>query len=255
MNNSFHFQRALIFTSIGIFILASFAVNVIGLFLPIPGYDIKYWFLLYFYFFLALLLMSDKEYLKIFRIDRLSVLVVIFMGTILHRRFGIDGENVYLVLLWIGSILILLGLLRSWKYLTWPTRRGASAILITTALFFIGLLLNDYLHTNFLTRTSKGVIFFRSLIFNLSFVAPLEEFLFRGFLWGTLVNIGWSERKAGLTQGLLFWLIHFRSDSVFVFLVIVPLLTLFLSYFACKSRSLFMSVMTHAFANAFSEIM
>jgi len=48
----------------------------------------------------------------------------------------------------------------------------------------------------------------RNILFDLYFVAPFEEIIYRGFLMGTITKWGLTEKKTFWVTMIVFWLIH-----------------------------------------------
>jgi len=94
-------------------------------------------------------------------------------------------------------------------------------------------------------------------IFNLSFVAVIEEAYFRGLIFSFLVMNGWSENKALLFQAILFISSHYMADwndPVLLF-GIVPLQTFFVSWIIKRYKMLYLSIMMHTINNVFGGIL
>ena len=89
--------------------------------------------------------------------------------------------------------------------------------------------------------------------YQLSFVAVIEEALFRGLLFSFMVMNGYKEDKAFVVQAVLFWAMHFGNiiNSPTLFFVIIPLTTFLLTLVIKKYKMLYMSIMMHTFINVF----
>jgi membrane protease YdiL (CAAX protease family) len=128
--------------------------------------------------------------------------------------------------------------------------------LITIACIFITTFLFAYI------RKFSGVespvtmsMLVNSLLFQFSFAAVMEEPLFRGFLWGSLIQSGLSEIWICVVQALLFWLGHiYYINTGLNFWVIIPIGSLVLGLIVMKTKSIAYSMATHTFMNSFGDI-
>lgn len=96
--------------------------------------------------------------------------------------------------------------------------------------------------------TSTALSFF----YQIGFAAVSEEPLFRGFLWGKLLQLGWRETWVWLVQALLFMSAHiyFINALPFNFWIAVPTGALVFGLFAWRSRSIAAGMLAHAAYNA-----
>lgn len=218
---------------------------------------VDYWFLLSFYFLVTIILFVEKDHLEEFHIDRFSIILLLVFGSILHRRILAPHEMIFVILLWGVSGVLLFFLMKNWKRLT----HNNFIELVTAALITIVLVfLMNYIDNSLISGPTVGgerstlYRFGRQFIYNLSFVAPPEEFLFRGLFWGTLVRLGLSEKKAIIIQGIVFWLLHFQTGNAFRFFLLIPTATILYSILIVKYKRLFPAIMAHAFSNAILPI-
>jgi hypothetical protein len=91
-----------------------------------------------------------------------------------------------------------------------------------------------------------------SFIYQIGYAGVIEEPVFRGFLWGYLIKLNWSDRRIWLVQAGLFTLAHIYYINTYPisFFVIVPVGALALGYLAWKSRSVATSMVAHGMMNA-----
>jgi membrane protease YdiL (CAAX protease family) len=87
------------------------------------------------------------------------------------------------------------------------------------------------------------------------FAAISEEPLFRGFLWGYLRRMGWTEVKTWFFVASLFWLGHlyYVGRAPLVFWIEIPLAALIFGLLAWKSRSIATSMMAHSTVNGITN--
>jgi membrane protease YdiL (CAAX protease family) len=98
------------------------------------------------------------------------------------------------------------------------------------------------------------LVLMNRVISALSFSGPLEEILFRGFLWGYLLKIGCSEKRAGLIQAIIFWLMHWdRAWFPLLFFIDLPLSTFIFSALRYHSKQIFPSLLAHTAINALTD--
>jgi membrane protease YdiL (CAAX protease family) len=94
-----------------------------------------------------------------------------------------------------------------------------------------------------------GIYFF----YHLSHASILEELTFRGFLWGFLIERGWSEGRTWFLTTILTWIAHlFYFNDPFTFWVAVPIIGTVLGYIKWRSQSVSYSVFVHALYNTMS---
>ena len=95
----------------------------------------------------------------------------------------------------------------------------------------------------------------RRAIYDLSYVAPIEEILFRGLLWGYLVRVGWKEDKVFWFQAVLFWISHIsRIEYPVSFFITIPISTIVFSILVRYSKQLFPSIIAHTVLNTLVPI-
>lgn len=96
------------------------------------------------------------------------------------------------------------------------------------------------------------IMFARDFLYQLGYAAVSEEPLFRGFLWGYLLRLGWKDRWVWLLQAGLFSLAHiyYAGQMPYSFWIIVPVGALVMGWLAWCSRSIATSMAAHAALNA-----
>jgi membrane protease YdiL (CAAX protease family) len=215
--------------------------------------DFVYWSLITFYGIVTTILYLENKQLKDFFIETPSIILLILFGTVLHRQLALSNELVFQVPIWIFCLAMTVFLITQWKCIPGVNVRDLLWGGIITILVIVILNIFDNLAIGapiISSERSQFVLIGRSIIYNLSYVAPAEEFVFRGLLWGGLRRLGWSPQKSGMIQGVIFCLLHFQSANLLTLLLIVPSATVLFSYLAYRSKSLFLSILAHAFLNA-----
>lgn len=246
-------KNRIIFIGTILVISLFFIVNLLALFVYLDLNSVRYWLLILTCLLIILTLSLEKDNLADFHIDRISIIILITFGTIFHRRLLVPNEIIYQITLWILSVYLLYFLIRNWNSI--PGMK-LQEIIILSFVLLIFLLFINYLENSLHALPShildKSPILYviRDLIFEFSFTASMEEFLFRGILWGILIRYGFSLRKVFFVQGFVFWLLHFRVEYPAIFFVLLPLCAVFYSLLIVKFKRLFPAVLSHALVNA-----
>lgn len=90
-----------------------------------------------------------------------------------------------------------------------------------------------------------------NVLYHLGFAPVNEEPLFRGFLWGYLRQLKWSETLIWLFQGLLFTSAHLYLAGQFplTFWVYIPIAGLIFGLLTWRSRSIAPAMLAHTVVN------
>ncbi len=219
------------------------------------GYGVRIlWYLCF-----VLLVALESADLETFHIDRLTVGIFIVIG-VYRSEINVEGESLFQIALYVLSAVLLGVFITKWKSI--PASRPRWFILVLLlSLFAIPLRYVEALqvgkYQNYhLFANDAALTFIRGVVYNLSFVAPFEEMIFRGILWGQLRRWAWSESRIFWTQALLFWIIHFWQISTpATLLITLPIVTLILSLLARYSRQLYPSILFHAIMNSLTPLL
>ena len=94
-------------------------------------------------------------------------------------------------------------------------------------------------------------------IYQMGTAALAEEPLFRGFMWGTLRQLGCTDLVICFIQGALFAVGHlyYLFSAPYSFWVLVPTAALLLGVIAWRSRSILFSMIAHAILNGLGEFL
>lgn len=247
---------------ITLFIIGSIFISNLLILNPIEAlYYVDYVFITIVYAFTAILVWIVRNNLLDFHFDRWSLFTIVLTGSIFHRRLGLPGEIGFQILLWICSLSILLFIIiyRSKIPKTNASWTLSGLFIGLSALIPIALVETIIPELSFVdpTNLSNNLILevMRKLIYELSYVAPLEEILFRGLLWGFLVRVGWKEEKAFWAQAILFWIGHMsRLGYPISFFITIPIGTLVYSILVRYSKQLFPSIVAHSILNTLLPI-
>jgi len=223
------------------------------------------------YLFTAFLVWWERDNLSEFHIDPPAVvLIIIFkpVQTLLLLFWGIDtpltvphmaGVLVWLVAIWLTGSLWRSGFkLTPIQGATWAwLGTGLMVGLLFSAILNLGAFQDVVSSTKIPFSGNSGVNASTSMVstaffYQIGFAAVSEEPLFRGFLWGRLRILGWSEVWVWLVQALLFLSAHiyFINAMRYNFFVVVPTAGLLFGLLAWRSRSIAPGMVAHAGYNA-----
>jgi len=215
------------------------------------------------YIVIAILLWIEINHLEDFHFDRFSLVIFVVFGTILRRRFGVAGEIYFMIATWTASLSILATLLFKRQKVTATNYRWLWIGLITSLpIMLIVVVLTSKSPlipgVSWMPYPSNNLVLasIREIVYRFSFVAPLEETIFRGFLWGYLHRLGWDEHRTFWAQAVLFWVLHFPKlfYSPIQFFIVIPIITLFFSLLVKYSKQLLPSIIGHTIINAIGPV-
>jgi len=204
---------------------------------------------------IAILIWIEKNNLEKFHLDK-PTLFIFILSCFFRTRYQMDGEIYFLVIIGFSGLLVILVLFPIWSKIPktefkWVWIAVLLALLALIPISNIDLSQFDTAlnRSIFLPNIFRGIT--RQTIAELSFSIPVEEIIFRGFLWGYLCRLGWSNNKAAWTQGILFWLVHFFRYTTLplTFLISVPLLTFVSTLLVLRSKQIFPSLVSHTLIN------
>jgi membrane protease YdiL (CAAX protease family) len=97
-----------------------------------------------------------------------------------------------------------------------------------------------------------------AVLIQMTMAGVYEEPLFRGFLWGYLRRAGWKDIWIWPFQALLFTLAHvyyLQTEALGPWFVRIMLPALLIGFIAWRAKSIFASMVTHAFFNASGDML
>jgi membrane protease YdiL (CAAX protease family) len=97
-----------------------------------------------------------------------------------------------------------------------------------------------------------------AVLIQMIMAAVLEEPLFRGFIWGYLRRANWKNSWIWPFQALLFTLAHvyyLQNEAIVPWFVRLMIPALVIGFIAWRAKSIFASMVTHAFFNASGDIL
>jgi membrane protease YdiL (CAAX protease family) len=245
-------------------IISIFIINFLSLFVQLFNLSSEiiniseYILILVFYIYLIIIIWIEQNHLQEFHIDFWTIILCIISGTILHTRLGISGELNFIILLWICSGIILIEIILFYRKVPKTKIRWIKYGILLAIIVLIPIVAIESFQINYWLKQisyPKGQFIseiYKSIIFSLSWLAPLEEILFRGLLWGYLIRVGWREEKILWFQGILFWLIHFQNIfNPITFFITIPLGIILYSILVKYSKQLSTSIIAHTVMNTF----
>lgn len=139
--------------------------------------------------------------------------------------------------------------LNNWKAILWNCLFVLAAVAVTTVLFAY---IRGFSGTESAVTCSMLA---KSVLFQLSFAAVMEEPLFRGFLWGSFRQAGIREGLICVIQAALFWLGHiYYYNTGINFWLVIPIGSLVLGLVILKTKSISYSMTTHALINSLGDV-
>lgn len=220
------------------------------------------------YVLTAFLIWWERDELAVIHVDGLAVALIVFFKpaqTLVLRYWGIDTPLTFphpaSLLIWLAALLLAVSLepaARDHAPVGWTTATWVAFGLLAGLSLSALANLDAFRHAQNLVplpalSASAGLAFF----YQMGFAAVSEEPLFRGFLWGYLRRVGWSDARVWLSQALLFMLAHlyFINALHIQFWLIVPAGGLILGLFAWRSRSIAPGMLAHAAYNSGAYVM
>ena len=97
-----------------------------------------------------------------------------------------------------------------------------------------------------------------AIVLQITMAGVFEEPLFRGFLWGHLRRAHWKDGSIWLFQALLFTLGHvyyLQNEAIGPWFIRIMLPALLIGFIAWRAKSIFASMVTHAFFNASGDVL
>jgi membrane protease YdiL (CAAX protease family) len=206
------------------------------------------------YVFLAVLIYLNKDKLGEFHLDRFSLITLILFGVIFRIRPIISGQSIFLFLIFISCLVIFTIIIRQWTNIKIPIGKISSKEIFLAVIILFLLIVVESFQPNLYNRVdtyNPFIDIIKRTYRNITSIATIEEIVYRGFLWGYLIQFGWSEKKVVWTQGILFWLIHFNRIfySPLTFFISIPINIFFLTYLIRKTRQVFWPIMFHTASN------
>lgn len=235
----------------------NFVYPLISIFYPNIRLDLKviqYCFVLTSYFCLFLILWLDKNQLDYWNLEKYSTLLLIAMCFV-RIRLNFFNEQIFRVIIFITGILILIVAIHIWgkipkTSLYWSMFGFLSCGLVIPLAFIESIAIEKYAVSTALYQTKFFGYLLHNLSYTLAFIAPYEELVLRGVLWGQLRKWNISEVKIAWIQGLLTWLLHFwQLTNPITFFIAIPIQTFILTTLVKSSKQLFPSIISHSLVN------
>ena len=253
---------ASLFFAISILGFVNFVYPLIDVLYPSARLDLKafqYYFVLASYFCLGFILWFEKNDLQNWNLDKYSLFVLIVMGFI-RIKLNVVSEEFFRILISLFGLSLLFGIILHWKKIPATSIRWAligllSCIFVIPLAFIESTVLEKYAISSALYHNKFFSYAVHNLFYTLAFVAPYEELVLRGALWGQLRRWNIDEVKIAWIQGVLTWLLHFwQITNPITFFLTIPIQTIILTLLVKYSKQIFPSILSHTLVNLFVPI-
>ncbi|MEW6609713.1 MAG: CPBP family intramembrane glutamic endopeptidase [bacterium] len=221
---------------------------------------IKYTYVTVIYLVIALLICLERKNLNEFNLDRLSLLILI-LSSVFRRRLGVENEGYFLFVIGIAGLAVFISTIPNWTKTPKTDFRWLAIGLFVALLSLIPITFIESFQVQTIQNSGPGLYglfwdMIRRAIYELSFTAPVEEILFRGFIWGYLRKLKWDVNKIIWVQGALFWFLHIgRIRSPLTFFFSVPILTYISSELTKRSGQVSPSIISHLIINTIGSVL
>jgi hypothetical protein len=228
--------------------------TILTLFFRVNPY-IKYTYIAIFYLVISILIWLERKNLDDFNLDRLALLILV-LSSVVRSRSGIENEGFFLLIIGAAGLLVLISAILNGSKIPKTNFRWVAIGLFVACLSVIPIIFIESFQVQSIPNSvsrSYGVFWdmIRRVIYDLSFTAPIEEILFRGFIWGYLRKLKWEVNKVFLVQGALFWFLHIGGmRSPVAFFISIPIITYVTSELTRRSHQVSPSIIAHLIINA-----
>ena len=227
---------------------------ILTLFFKIDPY-IRYIYIVTIYLVIAILIWLERKNLDDFNLDRLALFILV-LSSVIRRRLGVENEGFFLSIIGATGLLVFISVILNWSKIPQTNFRWVAIGLFVACLSVILIIfIASFQQVPLIPNTVPGPygVFWdmiRRAIYDLSFTAPIEEILFRGFIWGYLRKLKWDVNKVFWVQGVLFWFLHIGQITFpFAFFLSIPLLTYVTSELTKRSHQVSPSIIAHLIIN------
>ncbi len=220
---------------------------------------LQYSFVIASYLCIVLLVLTENNNLEEFHIDHLSLAILIIFGLI-RGNFRNPGEIYFKICIYLLCSILIFAFIVYFRKIPktkpmWVLVSFLSCLLIIP--FAIIYSLHPVINPTS-TILANGFLWnaVRNAYFDLSFVSPFEEIIFRGILWGLLRRWGWTDKRIFWFQVILFWLVHFWEAFVnpLAFFTILPITIIILSLLVYYAKRISPSIIFHTAVNSLVAI-
>lgn len=196
----------------------------------------RYFFTSGAYICVALLIWIEWANINEYHLDRNSLMIFALLGPLWRVKGENPLESVYVVIILFASIIIYIVF---WVIVIGLVIEGFQPIIFSQ--------ISRYIPSD---KPLADIV--RNFISGLAPIVAVEEFIFRGYLWGYLQKFGWTERKSSFTQAVLFWGGHFSTiiQTPLSFFITIPMGTWVFSGIVREKKQIFWSIMVHSLLNA-----
>lgn len=228
------------------------------------------------YLLITFLIWWELDHLADYNIDTVAVIAIVLfppLQTLVLKYWGFDQNplmfpSIASLTIWLISVVFLVVLMKNRARL--PKIRASSIMWLGIGLL-VGIGTSVLLSYPNSLRFSAGVHFIGSrtlfsittlkdigvkFVYQMGYAAVMEEPVFRAFLWGYLLKLGWNDRRIWIFQMVLFTIGHMSGLRWFPiqFFVTVPIASLILGYLVWRSRTIMASLAAHGMLNATGDM-
>jgi len=207
------------------------------------------------YLIIAILTWVELENLENFHLENFT-LIIFFLTSVFRTRYRVVGEGYFLAIIAISGFFVILTVILNRSKIPQAKLKWAMVgVCLGCVAGFLFIYIEPYQYQTQIGESlaSNGIVVgaLRETVNVFSSTAPVEEIIFRGFLWGYLRRIGWGENKVAWVQGILFFLLHIYkiTSTPLTFLIIVPILTIISTLLVLRSKQVLPAILSHALIN------
>lgn len=203
------------------------------------------------YVLITFLILMERKNLAEFGFDRGS-LILFILSTLVRTHLNFSGEIWFLSIIIIAGLVCSIVVVRNWSKLpkinwTWVIVGLVCGFITALIMVIFNVVFYGGAYIEFSTGSSSFSYFLDYFIGTFSTGTMLEEFIFRGFLFGYLIRAGLSESLSLWVQGICFWLIHGAGliPVIGIFIFVTPLVALVSALLRKYSKQLSASTAWH----------
>lgn len=195
------------------------------------------------------------ENIEDFNFDRSTIIILVVSGAFLSYNFFQFTANVILI------VMITRLTKRKWSSISRINWKWIFLSLICTSLVLIpATIVSIYVIKDLSIAEHKDVpgifVVIGIFLLNIGLTAVWEEVFFRGVLWGYLKKLRFKIWQIALVQFLMFWLLHYDSQSPNLsYYISLPLEIFVQTLLVYKSKQLAPSIISHALYNTFAPLL
>jgi membrane protease YdiL (CAAX protease family) len=214
------------------------------------------------YGLLVILIGLEAKNLSKYHLDRTSLIFLIFFGPLYRSLPRVPNKYIYLAIILIFSLVMLIVVIINWPKIPRTNFKVNFQNIILVGIVIIVIIGLEAMQPTIYSQADPQLYnptldFVQRFIKNFTSVAPIEEIIYRGFLWGLLLQFGWGETKVIFIQAGIFILAHLSRALVspITFFATIPIFTLLLSLIVYKTKQVFWAIIVHTVANVIPPVL